>query len=177
MNSSNLKLWRVIWAQFVWMAEARFLWFFVSWKRHQVFPPIWFSRRCWELLADGMPVSVFSLKCGKEQEIYVCVGKRNEYKMRPIRFHSTSQSPNMCGLHYLNCELLSNEELETTKADFFDQAESYCVLLPYIKKHQTFSCQYAIVFDDWDAIDSHCKKSIPTIYDKLFQIDVMSPLL
>ena len=83
----------------------------------------------------------------------------------------------MCGLHYLNCELLSNDELETTKADFFDQVESYCVLLPYIKKHQTFSCQYANVFDDWDTIDSHCKKSIATIHDKLFQIDVMSRLL
>ena len=130
-----------------------------------------------KLFADGMPVSAFTLKCGKKQEIYVRVGKRNEYKMRPIRFHSTNQSPNMCGLHYLNCELLSNEELETTKADFLYQVESYCMLLPYIKKHQTFSCQYAIVFDDWDTIDSHCKKSIPTIYDKLFQIDVMRLLL
>ena len=130
-----------------------------------------------KLFADGMPVSAFTLKCGEKQEIYVRVGKRNEYKMRPIRFHSTSQSPNMCGLHYLNCELLSNDELETTKADFLYQVELYCVLLPYIKKHQTFSCQYAIVFDDWDTIDSHCKKSIPTIYDKLFQIDVMRLLL
>ena len=122
-----------------------------------------------KLLTDGMPVSAFTLKCGEEQEIYVRVGKRNEYKMRTIRFHSTSRSPNICGLHYLNCKLLSNEELETTKADFFDNVKFYCVLLPYIKKHQTFSCQYAIVFDDWDAIDLHCKKSIPTIYDELFR--------
>ena len=92
----------------------------------------------------------------------------------PLMRNYDGATATLIGFSYHQYELEKDLVIENmTTEDLKQHTSDYCVMLPFVEeKNENFINQYAVVFDDWDMIDEHGEKSLPTLCQKEFSSDV-----
>lgn len=125
----------------------------------------------------GMPISAFIFQDGfvprEKCLVWVAFGRGVNTQLVPIQYSADTNSVQLCGMPFMDCELLSNnvysEKFDTVK----DKISSYCVLLPHIVNHvnteqPAFDRKYAFIYDDWDILTSSGIKEEVLLSRQLF---------
>ena len=83
----------------------------------------------------------------------------------PLRRNYDGETETLIGFSYHPYELKKDTVIKNmTTEDLKRHTSDYCVMLPFVReKDDNFSNQYAVVFDDWDVIDAHGEKNLPTL--------------
>ena len=92
----------------------------------------------------------------------------------PLRLNYDEDTETLIGLTYHTYELRKGDVIDDmTTAELEMNTSDYCGMLPFVQdKAKNFPMQYAVVFDDWDVIDSYGEKKLPTLCKVEFQRDV-----
>ena len=110
-----------------------------------------------------------------EDHLWLVFGKNgSKVSIIPPRQIYDGKSDALIGFSYHQYELEKETVFDNMDTEYLTQNTSdYCIMLPFVeKKKATFSNQYAVVFDNWDVIDEHGEKTLPTLCWKEFRSDV-----
>ena len=109
-----------------------------------------------------------------EDHIWLVFGKqRSKVSIVPLWRKDNNETETLIGFSYHSYELDKDKVIENmTTEELKKNTSNYCVMLPFVReKDDNFNNQYAVVFDDWDVIDAHGVKRLPTLCPREFDSD------
>ena len=109
-----------------------------------------------------------------EDHIWLVFGKQgSKVSIVPLRRKDNDDTETLIGFSYHSYELDKDTVIENmTTEELKKNTSDYCVMLPFVReKDDNFNNQYAVVFDDWDVIDAHGVKRLPTLCPREFDSD------